>query len=79
MELKYTVKSLREAGLEARWTRTSAGAPILAVRNPKSKEKHQREKWWAVDKHMWTDMQRSGILEGFDSHTLLGDMFSIPA
>ena len=75
--LPYRVKPLREAGLEAKWTRTHKGAPIIVVRNPNSTEKHQRERWYRVDQKMFDDMQKVGILEAFDRATLLADIFSI--
>lgn len=76
---RYSVKTFREAGLEAKWTKTRSGAPVIAVRNPKARLKHQRESWWIVDRPMWKTMERTNIQEGFDSHTILGDIFSIEA
>lgn len=77
--MKYTVKTLRVAGLEARWTRTGSGAPIIVARDHQAKHAHQRERWWVVSPEMFETMQRDGIREGFDRHTLLGDVFSVPA
>ena len=75
--MRYNVKTLRDAGLEARWTRTRRGAPILIARDPQGESRHQREQWWPVDRHVWAKMQREGIREGFDGATMLGDLFSI--
>lgn len=76
--MKYSVKELRAVGLEARWSRTSGGAPIMVARNPQATAKHQRDKWWLVDNAMWQAMQKQGVLEAFTNHTLLGDIFSVP-
>jgi hypothetical protein len=76
--MKYVVRTFREAGLEARWTKKH-GVPIIGVRNPKAKHAHQRYSWWVVDGPMWAAMQRDGILAAFEQHTLLGDLFSVPA
>ena len=75
--MKYSVKPLREAGLEARWSKTRRGQPVIIARNPSSDLKHQREKWWYVDVKMWELFQKEGILKGFDLSTLLGDIFAI--
>ena len=76
--MEYTVKTLRKAQLEARWSRTRSGAPILLARNPVATLIHQRKTWWAVDHKMWETMKQVGVLEGFERHTLLGDVFSLP-
>ena len=73
----YRVGTLRDAGLEARWSRTSSGAPILVARNPNASSKHQRERWWTVDRNMWKRMEETGVIEGFDCCTLLGDFFFV--
>lgn len=69
--MKYTVGEIRAAGLEARWTRTRNGAPIIVARKPGS------TRWYCVDKHMWKRAANVGIAEAFDEHTVLGDIFSI--
>ena len=74
-QLKYSVKTFREAGLEAKWHKTVQGNPYIAVRNPKANLHHQKYEWWVVDANMWKSMQRDGIMEGFSSWTCLGDMF----
>lgn len=76
--MEYTVATLREAGLEAKWHRTRKGAPIIVARGPRAYTSHQREGWWAVDKSMWKRMGEVGIMQGFEESTLLGDIFSIP-
>lgn len=73
----YQVKTLRDAGLEAKWSKTPTGAPIIVARNPNSKLAHQREKWWFITARAWKVMSEVGIIEGFDRETLLGDVFSI--
>jgi len=78
--MTYSVKPLREAGLQARWTKTSDGRPIIVVRNPNSKYHHQRETWWVITNKMWEDMKTTNnIVEAFTNHTLLGDIFSVIA
>jgi hypothetical protein len=77
--MKNSVKTYRAAGLEAKWGRTRRGAPAIFVRNPSSPNRHQRETWWMVDRSMYELMSKLGVLEGFDSATLLGDLFSVPA
>jgi len=75
--MNYSVKPMREAGLEAKWTKTRNGAPIIVARYPKAEEKHQRECFWFVDQKMFDNMQEVGIVEAFERATLLGDIFSI--
>lgn len=68
--MNYNVGTIREAGLEARWGKTSKGALYIAARKP--------EGWWyIVDKAMWTRAHEVGIMEAFEEHTCLGDIFSI--
>lgn len=76
MELKYRVGPLREAGLEAKWTKTRSGQPIIVVRDPQGKDAHQRTQWWGVDEQMFRDMKKVGIREAFDNHTMFGGYFS---
>lgn len=75
----YKVATFRAAGLEAKWTRTSQGSPIIVARNPAAKLEHQRKTWWTIDRYTWVRMQKEGIVEAFECCTLLGDVFSIPA
>jgi len=75
--MKYSVKTLRAAGLEARWTHNRNGAPIIVARNPKAPGPHQRTTWWYVTSVMWIAMQKDGVEEAFNNHTLLGDIFSV--
>jgi len=77
--LLYRVSTFRQAGLEAKWSKTRQGEPYIAVRNPESKEAHQRERWWVCNQNMFDLMQKYGVAEGFDSATLLGDIFSLRA
>jgi hypothetical protein len=71
--MKYTVATIRSAGLQARWTRTRAGAPIIAARFSAGTT------WFVIGKQMWDAMKAEGIKEAFDRFTLLGDIFSVPA
>ncbi len=68
---------MREAGLEAKWGKTSKGTPIIFVRDPSAALKHQRDTWWVCSNDMWERMKKDGVKLGFDNHTLLGDVFSI--
>ena len=76
--MEYVVKTFRDAGLEARWTKTRRGQPCIVVRDPNSKIDHMRTQWWLVDQPMFDDMDKHGIMDGFVNHTLLGDMLSVP-
>tara|TARA_R110000803_G_C11831745_1_gene303389 strand:+ start:52 stop:372 length:321 start_codon:yes stop_codon:yes gene_type:complete len=76
-ETPYRVGPLRTAGLEAKWSKSSSGEPYIVVRNPSAKSEHQRTFWWAVDVPMWNRMKKHGIIDGFNSATLLGDVFHI--
>jgi len=75
--MKYQVGTFRAAGLEAKWTKTPSGAPIIVCKQPTSKHIHQRCSWWYCTDKMWADMRAEGIIEGFQSHTILGDIFSV--
>ena len=77
--MKHNVATYRSAGLEARWGKTGSGTPCIYVRNPNTKLKHQRESWWMVSRTMFDDMVKDGIVESFDRHTLIANVFSIAA
>lgn len=77
--MNYNVQTFRDVGFEARWTKTRAGRPYIVVRNPKASTVHQRDQWWVVDRAMFDTMKKVGVCEGFDRHTLLGDVFSVAA
>jgi len=70
------VKIMRDAGLQAKWGKDSKRRPVLLVRNPNSEYKHQKETWWVFDAGMQEAMTKEGVAEGFNSVTVLGDMFS---
>jgi len=76
--MKLSVKTFREVGMQAKWGKCNGG-PALFVRDPSAKTEHQRSKWWLVTQTMYVCMKQSGIKEGFDQNTLLGDMFSVSA
>jgi len=69
--MRYSVKALRDAGLEARWTRTRSGAPIIAARAS------AKSRWYLVNVTMWSAMKQEGVLPAFERFTLLGDVFSV--
>ncbi len=76
--MKHRVGTYREAGREARWSKTRSGTPMILIRDPNGADEHQRKKWWLVNDSMFQDMKKIGIREAFDSHTILGAIFSIP-
>jgi hypothetical protein len=65
--MSYSIQSLEEAGLQARWSRS--GAPLIVARNPRARLAFQRDSWWQVDPRMSAEMQRLGIVEGFQIYT----------
>ncbi len=71
--IKYRVKTLRDAGLEAKSLKTSNGAPYISVRKPGTKT------FWQCNQIMFDQMKKHGIMEGFENSTLLGPIFNIPA
>ena len=76
-ETPYRVGPLREAGLEAKWSKDGSGQPLIVARDPNAKSTHQRRSWWIVDVQMWGTMKKHGIIDGFNSATLLGNVFYI--
>ena len=70
--MNYIVKTFRAAGLEAKWIKTSAGKPVIVARKPTTQE------WYMVDRSMFEEMKKEGVLPAFERHTLLGDIFSLP-
>jgi hypothetical protein len=75
--MPYRVATFRTAGLEAKWSRTRQGAPIIVARWPQGPCRHQRELWYRVDQCMYADMLDIGIVAAYDEHTILADFFSI--
>ena len=75
--MEYKVSTLRDAGLDAKWSKTKRGAPILVARNPAANSEHQKHRWWFVDASMWDQMLANGIIDGFNGATVLGGCFSI--
>lgn len=73
-EKKYNVATIRAAGLEAKWSRNQKGAPIIVARIPSGKPT-----WFFFSSAIWKDAQREGIFAAFARHTLLGEIFSLPA
>lgn len=76
--MQLTVKTFRDAGLEANWGKSN-GAPCIFLRHPSSKHPHLRTQWWMVTKAVYEAMERDGIVEGFTNANLLGNMFSVGA
>lgn len=70
--MRYTVATLREAGLSAKWARTRTGVPILLASQPTA-----TSHWFAVTGAMWERMRRVGVREGFEQATALADYFSV--
>ena len=77
--MRYVVATFRDAGLEAKWGKTRSGRPAIFVRNPNASHKHQRTTWYLVTAGMFKHMEDEGIIEGYNTSTLLADVFSIPA
>jgi hypothetical protein len=69
-KIPYRVGSFKEVGLEAKWAKSPAGGPYIKARKPDGC-------WYVVSKVMFDRIQKVGVLEGFDEHTLLGDIFSV--
>ena len=73
-QLEYRVKTFRDNGLEARWTRTRRGRPCIVVR-----DKKYAKKWLLVDKEIFAAMQADGVHDAYVSRAVMLDLFSIPA
>lgn len=71
-KLTYKVGPMREAGLDAKWTTTSACAPIIVARKPGTKT------YYAIGRDMFAAMKTEGVLPAFERFTILGDLFSVP-
>ena len=68
----YTVGAIRAAGLEARWSRTRAGAPILTAR-------HAGETtWWIMSGRTYERAKIVGWAKAFNEATCLSRYFSVP-
>jgi hypothetical protein len=70
-KLHYRVSTFREAGLEAKWSKTRIGKPYLVGRQCGQKT------WFVITSDMFERMEEIGVMEGFEEFTLLGDVFSI--
>ena len=68
--LTYTVKSIRDAGLEVKWSKNKNGTPIMVARAKPGP-------YYYIDKDLWKRAKKVGIREAFSEHTLLGDIFFI--
>lgn len=67
----YNLQYIRDAGFEARWTRTRNGAPII--------EANDGHGWYVVDGRMWDRAYAVGLRQAFEEFTTLGKFFSIRA
>lgn len=72
-DLQYNVKSVRAAGLECRWARTSNGGPIIVGRM----DGVGGGRWYNIHNRMWERAQQVGILQAFEEYCALGEFFSI--
>lgn len=78
--MRYRVGDIRATGLEAKWGRTCQGRPAIFVRLPQNHKHRTSNIWWLLTNHMWEQMQSGkNAVEVLDNHTLLGDIFSVPA
>lgn len=75
--MNYQVKTFRDAGLEAKWTKTPKGSPVIVARDPNGTLHHQRTTWFYVDSTMLSMMSKEGIVAGFRSATLIAHYFSL--
>jgi hypothetical protein len=77
-KIYYRVSTFREAGLEAKWSKTPSGKPYIVARKSGSSDKVRPGKtWFVVTADMFKRMEAVGVAEGFEEHTLLGDMLSV--
>lgn len=67
--MKYSVKEIRLAGLSCKWAKTQGGAPIIVGNTTQSKS-------YYIDALMWKRAQVVGIMQAFEEHTALGEIFS---
>jgi hypothetical protein len=72
-KIHYRVATFREAGLEAKWSKTRIGKPYLLGRQCGTKT------WFVITSDMIERMEEVGIMEGFEEHTLLGNVFAVNA
>jgi hypothetical protein len=72
-KLHYRVSTFREAGLEAKWSKTQSGRPYLVAKQVSSKT------WFVITARMFERMKKVGVFNAFEEHTLLGDVLSISA
>jgi hypothetical protein len=70
--MRYIIQTFKDAGLQARWTRTRTGAPIISA-------KAEDGNWYVVDARCWEQAQKIGLKEAFENYNALGKYFSIPA
>lgn len=70
-KILYRVGTFREVGLDAKWSKTGRGEPYIGVKLPEQKT------YTVCDAQMFKTMEREGIKQGYETHTVLGDIFSI--
>lgn len=69
--IPYTVGAVRAAGLQARWTRTRRGGPILSAFRP------EHNAWYVIDGRQYERAKVVGYKQAFEEATALGKFFSI--
>jgi len=76
-DLRYVVKTFRDAGLEAKWDKTYSGQPYIKVRSLSPIEKWEEE-WIIVNVTLFDAMKRDGVVPAYRFAAQLCDIFSIP-
>lgn len=66
-DLKYRVGTLKAAGLDAKWSKNSGGAPIMLAR-----KRGSTGPFYYVDKHLWGRAKVVGLTQAFDEFGALG-------
>lgn len=69
----YRVSTFREAGLEAKWSKSKKGTPYLLAKQVEQKT------WFVVTSDMFSRMKEVGVSQGFEEFTVAGNVFSISA
>ena len=67
--MKFAVATFRDAGFEARWSKTGNSVPCIMIRNSHT--------WYMVTPAMWALMLSHGVYEGFELATATANFFSV--
>jgi hypothetical protein len=70
-KIYYRVATFREAGLDAKWSKSGAGKPCIVAKVKNSIG------YYVVTAAMFKRMQKVGVSQGFEEFTILGNAFSI--